>query len=80
MMAEFEMTDLGMMHYFMRIEVMQSLARIFMAQKKFALEILERFQMMKHNLVKTPTELGLKLIKDPKGKKVDSSLLQADCW
>ena len=24
MMAEFEMTDLGMMHYFLRIEVVQS--------------------------------------------------------
>jgi hypothetical protein len=34
MMAEFEMSDLGMMHYFLGIEVVQSSARIFISQKK----------------------------------------------
>lgn len=43
MKDEFEMTDLGMMHYFLGIEVVQSSARIFITQKKYAKEILERF-------------------------------------
>ena len=34
MKAEFEMTDLGMMRYFLGIEVMQSTTGIFITQKK----------------------------------------------
>lgn len=33
MMAEFEMSDLGLMHYFLGIEVEQSPAGIFISQK-----------------------------------------------
>ena len=35
MMAKFEMFDLGMMHYFLGIKVMQSFTRIFISQKKY---------------------------------------------
>ncbi|KAJ7962205.1 Retrovirus-related Pol polyprotein from transposon TNT 1-94 [Quillaja saponaria] len=35
MMVEFEMFDLGMMHYFLGIEVVQSANRIFISQKKY---------------------------------------------
>ena len=35
MMDEFEMSDLGMMHYFLGIEVVQSNASIFISQKKY---------------------------------------------
>ena len=35
MMDEFEMSDLGMMHYFLGIEVVQSNAGIFISQKKY---------------------------------------------
>jgi hypothetical protein len=72
MMAKFEMTDLGMMHYFLGIEVMQSSARIFISQKKYAREILERFQMKDCNPVNTPSEFGLNLNKDNGGNKVDT--------
>jgi len=71
---EFEMSDLGLMHYFLGIEVVQSGKGIFISQKKYIKEILERFQMMDCNPVNTPVELGLKLHKDPTGKKVDSTL------
>jgi len=43
MMIEFEMSDLGMMHYFLGIEVMQSANRIFISQKKYVQDILDRF-------------------------------------
>ena len=39
----FEMIDLGLMHYFLGIEVVQSAAGIFITQKKYALEILDKF-------------------------------------
>ncbi|XP_048127806.1 secreted RxLR effector protein 161-like [Rhodamnia argentea] len=68
------MTDLGLMRYFPGIEVIQSTAEIFMSQKKYVQEILDRFQMKNCNPVTTPTEFGLKLLKDPDGSKVDSTL------
>ena len=74
MMAEFEMSDLGMMHYFLGIEVWQSSTSIFISQKKYVGEILDRFQMKDCNPVNTPSEFDLKLHKDDGGKKVDSTL------
>lgn len=74
MMNEFEMSDLGLMHYFLGYEVAQNSAGIFISQKKYVREILERFQMTNCNSVGTPVELGLKLTKDHEGKKVDSTL------
>uniref|UniRef100_A0A5B7B1Y6 Reverse transcriptase Ty1/copia-type domain-containing protein n=1 Tax=Davidia involucrata TaxID=16924 RepID=A0A5B7B1Y6_DAVIN len=74
MMAEFEMSDLGMMHYFLGIEVVQSSTGIFISQKKYVREILDRFQMKDCNPVNTPSEFGMKLNKDNGGKKVDDTL------
>lgn len=45
MMEEFDMSDLGMMHYFLGIEVVQSAAGIFISQQKYVQEVLNRFQM-----------------------------------
>jgi hypothetical protein len=44
--AEFEMKDLGMMHYFLGMEVWQSADGIFLGQRRYAVEILKRFRMM----------------------------------
>ncbi|KAM7520343.1 hypothetical protein LguiB_019305 [Lonicera macranthoides] len=74
MMLEFEMSDLGKMHFFLGIEVQQSVDGIFISQKKYIREILNRFQMKDCNSVGTPTEMGLKLVKDPEGKRVDSTI------
>lgn len=45
MMTKFDMRNLGLINYFLGLEVVQSIARIFMSQKKSVLEILSRFQM-----------------------------------
>lgn len=74
MMNELEMTDLGMMHYFLGIEVMQTNDGIFISQKKYVGDILNRFQMEDCNPVNTPAKCGTKLHKDLDGKKVDSTL------
>ncbi|XP_052477147.1 secreted RxLR effector protein 161-like [Gossypium raimondii] len=73
-MKEFDMSDLGLMHYFLGIEVYQSDCGIFISQKKYVGEIIDRFRMKNCNSVATPTELGLKLEKNPSGKKIDSTL------
>jgi len=68
------MTDLGKMHYFLGIEVVQSAVGIYISPKKYVQEILDRFQMKNCDLVSAPIEFGLKLMKDPKGRKVDNIL------
>ena len=74
MMVEFEMSDLGMLPYFLGIEVVQSANGIFISQKKYVQEILDRFQMKDCNPVNTPSEFGMKLNKDNGGKKVGDTL------
>ena len=44
--AEFETKDLGMMHYFLSMEVWQNVDGISLGQGKYAVEILKRFRMM----------------------------------
>jgi hypothetical protein len=44
--TKFEMKDLGLMHYFLGLEVWQSLEKIFLNQGKYAIEILKRFDML----------------------------------
>ena len=44
--AEFEMKDLGMMHYFLGIEVWQNVDGISLGQGKYVVDILKRFGMM----------------------------------
>eukprot|EP00268_Persea_americana_P008044 TRINITY_DN13089_c0_g1_i1.p1 TRINITY_DN13089_c0_g1~~TRINITY_DN13089_c0_g1_i1.p1 ORF type:complete len:530 (+),score=94.20 TRINITY_DN13089_c0_g1_i1:90-1592(+) len=73
MMNEFDMSDLGLMHYFLGIEVAQTAAGVFISQKKYAQMILDIFEMKNCNSVATPTEYGLKLLKNPGGKKIDST-------
>ena len=74
MMDEFEMSDLGKLHYFLGLEVVQSDDGIFVSQKKYVHEVLDRFQMKNCNPVNTPTEFGLKLNKDEEGEKVNNTL------
>jgi hypothetical protein len=44
--AEFEMKDLGLMHYFLGLEVWQIPKKIFLNQRKYAIEILKRLDML----------------------------------
>ena len=44
--VEFEMKDLGMMHYFLGMEVWKNADGISLRQGKYAVKILKRFMMM----------------------------------
>ncbi|BBN68957.1 transposable element gene [Prunus dulcis] len=73
MMNEFDMSDLGRMCYFLGIEVKQTSNGVFIGQKKYAQEILERFQMLDCNPVNNPIVPGFKLTKDFGGERIDST-------
>ena len=42
---EFEMKDLGLLHYFLGLEIWQQKGALFLSQGKYAWEILEKFKM-----------------------------------
>ena len=58
--AKFKMKDLGMMHYFLGMEVWQTMDGIFLGQGKYAVEILKRFGMMDCKELTTPMASNLK--------------------
>ena len=41
--SEFEMTDLGLMHYYLGMEVWQEDGHVFLGQGKYAANVLKRF-------------------------------------
>eukprot|EP00253_Pinus_taeda_P004073 PITA_04073 len=55
------MTDLGYVHYYLGIEVTQHLKSIFLSQKKYIGDLLNRFGMNECNPLNTPMEQNLKL-------------------
>eukprot|EP01018_Ginkgo_biloba_P027335 Gb_24906 [translate_table: standard] len=74
MTSEFEMTDLGLMHYFLGMEVRQLNDGIFVSQGKYAVDLLDKFKMTNCKSVSTPLSLGEKLIKDDDSSKVDPTI------
>ena len=62
--AEFEMKYLGMMHYFLGLEVWQYPDEIFLNQGKYTVEILKIFGMIDCKAMTTPMITNLKLLND----------------
>lgn len=73
MTREFEMTDLGLMKFFLGLEVRQVETGIFISQETYAKEILKKYKMANCNLVSTPMEPGAKLSKFDGGERVDAN-------
>ncbi|GJR67950.1 ribonuclease H-like domain-containing protein [Tanacetum coccineum] len=61
---EFDMTDLGALNYFLWISVTRDSTGIFLSQKKYALELLDRAHMANCNLTRTPVDTESKLGSD----------------
>ena len=68
---EFDMKDLGLMHYFLGLELWQSSEGIFLNQGKYAAEILKRFNMMECKAMAMPMDSNLKLLADDSSELVD---------
>jgi hypothetical protein len=56
--TKFEMKDLGLMHYFLGLEVWQKTDEIFPSQGKYTVEILKRFSMTKCKFMPPPNGNG----------------------
>ena len=68
------MKDLGMMHYFLGLEVWQKPSEIMLSQGMYVVEILKRFEMMDCKSMNTPMTTNLKLFGDTTSKRVYATL------
>jgi hypothetical protein len=73
MMKEFEMTDLGLIAYFMGLEVKQCSDEIFILQVKYAIKVLKKFAMEDCCPVDNPVEYRTKLTKEGEGVVMSQS-------
>jgi len=73
MTDEFEMSDLGLLSYYLGIEVDQQKDFITLKQSGYAKKVLERFGMQDCNSTKVPMDPGTKLHEDKQGEKVDAT-------
>ena len=76
MKQEFEMTDLGLMKYFLGIEVNQLKYGIFINQIRYALEVLKRFKMINCKATTTPIETSTEVSKEDQSSSIDPTLLK----
>jgi hypothetical protein len=74
LMQEFEMSDLGNLSYFLGMEFKHTDRGVFLHQKKYAEDILKRFNMVNCNAVITPMETGSKLSRNSTDELVDATL------
>ena len=58
--SEFEIKDLGMIHYFLGLAVWQRTDEIFPSQGKYTVEILKKFEILKFKPVAIPMMTNLK--------------------
>jgi hypothetical protein len=77
MAATFKMSDLGMLHYDLSIEVKQSVSGISLSQGADAMKILEKSGMTVCNLCHVPMEARLKLSKKSTHPLVDATAYQS---
>ena len=64
------MKDLGLMHYFLSLEIWQSSEEIFLNQGKYAVEILKRFNMLECKVMDS-MDSNLKLLANDSSELVD---------
>ena len=77
MMKKYEMSDLGLLHYFLGIEICQNEDGIFISQKKYAKTILKKFGMGGCKSVPTPLVVNEKLQNEDGSKEVDASIYRS---
>jgi hypothetical protein len=71
---KFEMTDLGFLHYFLGLQVLQTNEGIFLSQSKYACDLLHRFHMEDCKQAPSPFQYGVKLTATCTSPKVDATL------
>ncbi|KAM2170406.1 hypothetical protein ACFX1R_035605 [Malus domestica] len=64
MMTKYEMTDLGLLHHFLGMRVIQTQTSIFIHQTKYAISLLNKFGLSECKSIATPLVTTEKLSKD----------------
>ena len=64
MMRKIEMSDLGLLHYFLGLEVNQNSDGIFISQRKYVIDLFNRFNMLNCKMAPTPMNANEKLFID----------------
>eukprot|EP00253_Pinus_taeda_P021299 PITA_21299 len=72
--TEFDMKDLGRIHYFLGLEVWQQKGGIFLGQGRYTTEILKRLRMQECRPMATPMITNWKKINVTEDKEVDPTL------
>ena len=68
------MKDLGMMHYFLGMEVWRNADGIFLGQGKYSVEILKKFGMLDCKAIATPMASNLNILCDASSDSIDAML------
>ncbi|GKC20432.1 RNA-directed DNA polymerase, eukaryota, reverse transcriptase zinc-binding domain protein [Tanacetum coccineum] len=77
MMNKFEMSDLGLLQYFLGLEVLQKEDGIFVCQKKYVTDLLKRFHMSNYEVEATPMNLDEKLQLNDGTRKADGKFFRS---
>jgi hypothetical protein len=77
MMKEFEMTNLGLMRYFLDIQVKPFLGKIFILQEKYVTDLLKKFNMSECKPVASPMVVNDKLQQNDRVVSVDSKTFRS---
>ncbi|KAB2603157.1 hypothetical protein D8674_004162 [Pyrus ussuriensis x Pyrus communis] len=73
MMQHYEMTDLGLLHHFLGMGIVQTKKSIFIHQKKYAMKLLEKFGLQGCKSVGTPLVANERLCKNDGSEAADES-------
>ncbi|CAL9006850.1 unnamed protein product [Prunus brigantina] len=71
MMEHYEMTDLGVLHHFLGMGVIQSKQNIFLHQKKYGQKLVDKFGLKDCKIVATPLAMNEKLSKNDGSEAAD---------
>jgi hypothetical protein len=70
------MKDLGLMHYYLGLEIWQKHGEVFLGQGKYAVKILQNFGMMDCKSMDTLMTTDIRKVRDSNSDLVDPSLYQ----
>ncbi|RVW83084.1 Retrovirus-related Pol polyprotein from transposon TNT 1-94 [Vitis vinifera] len=72
MKKKFEMSDLGLLHFFLGLEVKQVEDGVFVSQRKYVVDLLKKFNMLNCKVVATPMNSNEKLQAEDGTKRADA--------
>jgi hypothetical protein len=73
---EFDMKDLGLMHYYLGLELWKKCGEVFLGQGKYIVKILQKFGMMDCKSMTTPMVTYLRKLRDSNSDPIDLYLYQ----